>query len=218
MLGFAILHGPMNREHDLGNSILTFEEIKHILSPERLPFSLAYFGSLGLTLYFAIGLKTKIGALIAAIVQVRRRLVGCGAWVHPPTQHGIRLLTFTGRCLALLRRCLLPWWHAVIAIWIADAAPWCWQCPSVLRWVVGDAGILIFTSVVSTYTISKSLLPDLCKLARDVLPSMRWRTRSSVRTEGGSARPRCLCSDGWQRLRPRWRYLLPMWICGGNKS
>jgi hypothetical protein len=32
-------------------------DLKHILSTERLPFSLTYFGSLGLTLYFAIGVR-----------------------------------------------------------------------------------------------------------------------------------------------------------------
>lgn len=42
MLGFAILSGPL-------------AHLKHILGKERLPFTAAYFGSLGLTLYFALG-------------------------------------------------------------------------------------------------------------------------------------------------------------------
>ena len=45
-------------------------DLKHILSAERLPFSLAYFGSLALTLWFAVGIRSTIGTLIAAIVQV----------------------------------------------------------------------------------------------------------------------------------------------------
>ncbi|AAW44385.2 hypothetical protein CNF02190 [Cryptococcus deneoformans JEC21] len=57
MLGFAILHGPWNH-------------FKHILSPERIPFSLCYFGSLGLTLFFAIGIRSTIGTLLASIIQV----------------------------------------------------------------------------------------------------------------------------------------------------
>ncbi|KAI9636962.1 Got1/Sft2-like family-domain-containing protein [Dioszegia hungarica] len=57
MLGFAILHGPWNH-------------LKHILSAERLPFSLAYFGSLALTLFFAVGIRSTIGTLVAAIIQV----------------------------------------------------------------------------------------------------------------------------------------------------
>lgn len=39
---FAALQGPM-------------AYIKHLMSPTRIPFTTAYFGSLGLTLYFAIG-------------------------------------------------------------------------------------------------------------------------------------------------------------------
>ena len=75
MLGFAILHGPWNRMSHVGLlfsrearwtelyqgrtglmvDILT--DAKHVFSPERLPFSLAYFGSLGLTLFFAVGVS-----------------------------------------------------------------------------------------------------------------------------------------------------------------
>lgn len=41
-ISFASLQGPV-------------PYIKHLLSPTRLPFTAAYFGSLGLTLYFAVG-------------------------------------------------------------------------------------------------------------------------------------------------------------------
>ncbi|CAJ0905951.1 9592_t:CDS:1, partial [Entrophospora sp. SA101] len=41
---FALLHGPM-------------AYLKHVTSRERLPFSIAYFGSLVATLYFAIGVN-----------------------------------------------------------------------------------------------------------------------------------------------------------------
>ncbi len=77
MLGFAILHGPWNREYlvllfnylslfifnglwvDVADRLVP--DVKHILSQERLPFSIAYFGSLGLTLFFAIGVSLLIG-------------------------------------------------------------------------------------------------------------------------------------------------------------
>ena len=36
------------------------EDVKHVFSPERLLFSLAYFGSLGLTLFFAVGVSPII--------------------------------------------------------------------------------------------------------------------------------------------------------------
>jgi hypothetical protein len=44
--------------------------IRHLLSKERLPFSVAYLSSLGLTLYFALGPHSYFGSLIGAVVQV----------------------------------------------------------------------------------------------------------------------------------------------------
>jgi len=43
---------------------------RHLVSQERLPFTATYFGSIALTLYFAIGLGSTILTLIAAIVQL----------------------------------------------------------------------------------------------------------------------------------------------------
>ncbi|WVW79525.1 hypothetical protein I302_101494 [Kwoniella bestiolae CBS 10118] len=80
MLGFAILHGPWNH-------------LKHILSPERLPFSLAYFGSLALTLFFAIGIRSTLGTLIAAIIQVVALLSYLAAYFPG----GITTLRFGGQ-------------------------------------------------------------------------------------------------------------------------
>jgi len=57
MIGFAILVGPINH-------------LKHLVSKERLPFTIPYFVSLGLTLYFSVGLKSYIGSIIFAIVQI----------------------------------------------------------------------------------------------------------------------------------------------------
>ncbi|KIL65369.1 hypothetical protein M378DRAFT_161984 [Amanita muscaria Koide BX008] len=57
MFGFALLIGPINH-------------LKHLISAERLPFSIVYFSSLGLTLYFAIGAHSYIGSLLCGIVQV----------------------------------------------------------------------------------------------------------------------------------------------------
>ncbi|KAL1740048.1 Got1/Sft2-like family-domain-containing protein [Schizophyllum fasciatum] len=57
MFGFSVLIGPINH-------------IKHLVSAERLPFSLVYFGSLGLTLYFSLGAHSYIGSLVSAIIQV----------------------------------------------------------------------------------------------------------------------------------------------------
>lgn len=43
---FAVLIGPINH-------------IKHLLSKERLPFTVAYLASLGLTLYFSVGVRVS---------------------------------------------------------------------------------------------------------------------------------------------------------------
>jgi len=57
MFGFSVLIGPMN-------------QMRHLISKERLPFSVAYLSSLGLTLYFALGPHSYFGCLIGAVVQV----------------------------------------------------------------------------------------------------------------------------------------------------
>ena len=37
--------------------------IRHLMSKERLPFSVAYLSSLGLTLYFALGVRHSLGPI-----------------------------------------------------------------------------------------------------------------------------------------------------------
>jgi hypothetical protein len=74
LLSFAILIGPMNH-------------IKHLITKERLPFSAAYFSSLGLTLYFSVGvsicyadlmyrsvgLNGSAGSFVAGVTSLWRR-------------------------------------------------------------------------------------------------------------------------------------------------
>ncbi|PWN43115.1 SFT2-domain-containing protein [Ceraceosorus guamensis] len=57
MAGFSILTGPV-------------AHLKHLTSKERLPFTISYFSSLGLTIYFALGPRWKLATLIAAVVQI----------------------------------------------------------------------------------------------------------------------------------------------------
>ncbi|PPQ70403.1 hypothetical protein CVT25_000886 [Psilocybe cyanescens] len=57
MFGFSVLIGPINH-------------FKHLISKERLPFSLVYFSSLGLTLYFSLGPRSWIGCVLTGAVQV----------------------------------------------------------------------------------------------------------------------------------------------------
>lgn len=83
MAGFSVLIGPLNHA-------------KHLISKERLPFSFAYFSSLGLTLYFALGAKSYLGSLIFAIVQV----VALVSYVLAYFPGGVQTLRF-GSSMAL---------------------------------------------------------------------------------------------------------------------
>lgn len=44
--------------------------VRHLLSTERLPFTATYFGSITMTLYFALGLHSTLLTLISSIVQL----------------------------------------------------------------------------------------------------------------------------------------------------
>lgn len=46
-LSFSVLIGPINH-------------LKHLFSKDRLPFSVVYFSSLGLTLYFSLGVSFRV--------------------------------------------------------------------------------------------------------------------------------------------------------------
>ncbi|KAJ7079560.1 Got1/Sft2-like family-domain-containing protein [Mycena belliarum] len=57
MFGFSVLIGPINH-------------VKHLVTAERLPFTVVYFSSLGLTLYFAMGPHSYLGSLVCSVVQI----------------------------------------------------------------------------------------------------------------------------------------------------
>ncbi|KAF2746483.1 SFT2-domain-containing protein [Sporormia fimetaria CBS 119925] len=44
--------------------------IRHLVSGPRMPFTAAYFGSIGLTLYFSLGLHSTILTFLASLVQL----------------------------------------------------------------------------------------------------------------------------------------------------
>lgn len=96
-------------------------DLKHICSAERLPFSLAYFGSLSLTLFFAVGVsyaaplpsvdvvtdtqvRSTLGTLVAAIVQVIALLSYFAAYFPG----GITTLRFGGQMLLRGAGTVLP--------------------------------------------------------------------------------------------------------------
>ncbi|KAI9884375.1 MAG: bHLH/Zip transcription factor [Watsoniomyces obsoletus] len=57
LISWAVLMGPM-------------AYFQHLLAGPRLPFTAAYFGSIGLTLYFAMGLRSGPLTLISSAVQL----------------------------------------------------------------------------------------------------------------------------------------------------
>jgi uncharacterized MnhB-related membrane protein len=82
LASFAAVMGPMNY-------------VYHLLSTPRLPFTTAYFGSIVLTLVFAIKLQNTILTLAAALVQI-----ACLLWYlvsyFPMGSAGLRLATTFG--------------------------------------------------------------------------------------------------------------------------
>ncbi|KAH7369090.1 Got1/Sft2-like family-domain-containing protein [Plectosphaerella cucumerina] len=82
LASFAVVMGPM-------------AYVRHLLSADRVPFTAAYFGSLSLSLYFALGLHSTILTLISAIIQL-----ACLVWYlisyFPMGSSGLRLATTFG--------------------------------------------------------------------------------------------------------------------------
>lgn len=54
---FAVLTGPV-------------AHMQHLLSAERRTFSVAYLASMALTLYFALGPKSRLPTVLCALVQI----------------------------------------------------------------------------------------------------------------------------------------------------
>ncbi|GAA93785.1 uncharacterized protein L969DRAFT_92295 [Mixia osmundae IAM 14324] len=91
MLGFMILQGPMNY-------------LKFLLQTERLPFTIAYLGSLVLTLYFAVARHAFLGTLICAIIQVGALVIFLFSYFPGGTQ----TILFGGRIALRGASSLLP--------------------------------------------------------------------------------------------------------------
>ena len=117
---FSVLIGPINH-------------IKHLISKERLPFSIAYLTSLGLTLYFSLGVScpflsyvnhikvdtqahSYLGSLIGAIVQVRSSFPTRPC---PTIDH----LPLPGHCARLIRPRILPRGHPNAPLRRPDGPP-----------------------------------------------------------------------------------------------
>ncbi|KAG8952311.1 protein transport protein sft2 [Tulasnella sp. 424] len=92
MFGFAVLSGPINH-------------LKHLASPERLPFSAAYIGSLIATLYFSVVQQSYLGSIIGAIVQIIALITYIAAYFPGGTQ----TIRFGGQMLLRGAGSSLPW-------------------------------------------------------------------------------------------------------------
>jgi hypothetical protein len=57
VISFGVLQGPVNY-------------VVHLVSPTRLPFTLAYFGSIIATLIFSVGMRSTILTILATVVQI----------------------------------------------------------------------------------------------------------------------------------------------------
>ncbi|KAK1828233.1 protein transport protein SFT2 [Podospora conica] len=72
-----------------------WQYVAHLASTPRLPFTAAYFGSLGLTIYFSMGLHNTILTLFSALFQL-----ACLIWYlvsyFPMGSTGLRMATTYG--------------------------------------------------------------------------------------------------------------------------
>lgn len=82
LASWAVMLGPMTY-------------INHLISGPRLPFTAAYLGSIGLTLYFSLGLKSTLLTLPSALFQL-----ACLLWYlvsyFPMGSAGLRMATSFG--------------------------------------------------------------------------------------------------------------------------
>ena len=93
-----------------------------MFSKERLPFSVAYLASLGLTLYFSLGVGTS-------------RPIGVHGLIDPITTEclvfwGYPLCSHPNSLPCLLRRGLLPGWHPDPQIWRTNGDAWSRKPPA----------------------------------------------------------------------------------------
>ena len=68
LVSVALLRGPLSH-------------IKHMISMERLPFTISYVGSMLLTLYAALGLRAMILTIIFAIIQIIALIWYVGSYI-----------------------------------------------------------------------------------------------------------------------------------------
>ena len=88
---FAVLSGPM-------------AQLRHLMSPGRLPFSVAYVSSMVGTLYFALGPRWRLVTFLFALIQLVALLFYLAAYFPG----GVTTLRYAGSMLARGGSSLLP--------------------------------------------------------------------------------------------------------------
>lgn len=88
---------------------LIYSPVRHLISEERIPFTATYFGSIALTLYFAIGVSLQIHS-----PKVRSEVYGAAHLIHaiplhplvltPKSAKPVRALTNIMCFLSIIRR------------------------------------------------------------------------------------------------------------------
>ncbi|KAI8378687.1 Got1/Sft2-like family-domain-containing protein [Choanephora cucurbitarum] len=68
LVSVALLRGP-------------WSHLKHMMSRERLPFTVSYVGSMALTLYAAIGIRAVILTVLFAVIQIIALLWYVGSYI-----------------------------------------------------------------------------------------------------------------------------------------
>ncbi|GAA5804977.1 Got1/Sft2-like family-domain-containing protein [Helicostylum pulchrum] len=68
LVSVALLRGPLSH-------------LQHMMTKERIPFTVSYVGSMGMTLYAAIGLRQTILTILFAIIQIIALLWYVGSYI-----------------------------------------------------------------------------------------------------------------------------------------
>jgi hypothetical protein len=76
---FSLLWGPVHH-------------VKHLMSVERLPFTVAYFGTMSATLYFALSVQSSFLTILFAVGQVLALIWYIVSYI-PGGQTGLKFFT-----------------------------------------------------------------------------------------------------------------------------
>lgn len=97
LVSVALLRGPLSH-------------LQHMMTKERIPFTVSYVGSMGMTLYAAIGVSFFIFFLLCVYILLK---IYC---VVATNDFNNFVCNYSNNCFALVRRIVYSWWHFYIKI------------------------------------------------------------------------------------------------------